>query len=623
MSKTGQGSTWGKATLAGLPHVLFPLIAAISPIARTLKSVQINEGTATLAFAGAIVVMLILAWQRRWPRWAASWIGYGLIVAWIAPFGLGGGYTITGWLSSRMPTALADLFFFAQIIFSLGVGFLLAGRDRLSGLLVALPAVPMCWSWIEYNAIYSAIGLPLFIGAGLATALTTAVMVRSGHEQAGIRLALLVNLLTRLPFTYARLYHHDYLLPPIMLEAIAVSVRDVVIGAILVTGPLWGWALWEEQGRRLVARGVRQGERTMSGPRRHTIASALRRALHRWWLIGALLAATGVLVIGARPCGWLDVALNVSGCQCTLEKHESPVQSVAFSPDGALLASGSGDGTVRLWQVADRTLLHTLEIPTTGDASTSYSYDVAFSPDGTTLALGLPDGTVRLWRVSDGTILRTLRGNADKICSLAFSPDGRILASGSWDGTIRLWQVADGTPLRTLTGHEDGVLALAFSPDGSMLASASFDGVVRVWRAADGTLLYASKPRESVVEGVAFSPDGSMLASASWDGWVQVWRVSDWGCLREMKSESSGINDLAFSPDGTILATGDSWHRLQWWRVTDGTLLRDVGGHENTVESVDFSPDGEILASGSLDGTVRLWRMPKGTKSEMDRPEER
>ena len=600
--------------------MLFPLIAEISLIAH-LNPVRINEdaamlafaNVAMLAFAGVIVVMLIFAWQRRWPRWAAGWIGYGLIVAWIAPFGLGGGYTVTGWLSSQMPTALADLFFFGRIFFSFGVGFVLAGRDRLSGLLVALPAVPMCWSWIESGVIYSAIGLPLFIGAGLATALTAAVIVRSGHKQVGIRLALLVNLLTRLPFTYARLYHHDYLLPPTTLEAIAVSVRNVVIGAILVTGPLWGWALWE-QGRQLIARGVRRqaGKRAVSGPRRHAIASALRRVPREWWLIGAILATTGVLVMGARPCGWLDVALNVSGCQCTLEKHDSPVERVAFSPDGAVLVSGSGDGTARLWRVADRTLLHMLEMPTTGDASYSYSRDVAFSPDGRTLAFGLPDGTVRLWRVSDGTLLRTLRGNADKICSLAFSPDGRILASGSWDSTIRLWQVADWTPLRTLTGHGDGALDLAFSPDGSMLASGSFDGEVQVWRAADGTLLYTFKPMESVVEGVAFSPDGSMLALASWDGWVQVWSVGDWRCLRVMRSESSGINDLAFSPHGTILASGDSRYRLQWWRVADGTLLRDVGGHENTVESVAFSPDGEILASGSLDGTVRLWRVPEG-----------
>jgi hypothetical protein len=166
---TRAGGTWGEAALAGLPHVLFPLIAAISPIARYLKLVQINEDTAAmwafadaamLAFPGVIVVMLIFAWRRRWPRWAASWIGYGLIIAWIAPFGLGGGYTVTSWLASQMPTALANLFFFAQILLSFGVGFLLAGRDRLSGLLVALPAVPMCWAWVDSEAAHSALGLP-------------------------------------------------------------------------------------------------------------------------------------------------------------------------------------------------------------------------------------------------------------------------------------------------------------------------------------------------------------------------------------------------------------------------------------------------------------------------------
>jgi len=113
---------------------------------------------------------------------------------------------------------------------------------------------------VDSVAAHSAIGLPLFIGAGLVTALAAAAIVRRGHKQVAIRLALLVNLLTRVPFTYARLYHHDYLLPPMpptTLGAIAAAVRDVVMGAIVVTGPLWGWALWD-RGRQLAARGVRR-----------------------------------------------------------------------------------------------------------------------------------------------------------------------------------------------------------------------------------------------------------------------------------------------------------------------------------------------------------------------------
>jgi len=202
------------------------------------------------AFAGVVVAILIFGWRRQWPRWVASWIGYGLVVPWIAPF----------WLFSRVPAALEGVFAFVQILFSVGVGVLLARRDRLSGLLVTLPAVPMCWCWVDSVAAHSTVVLPLFIGAGLTTALTATAIVRWGRKQVGIRLALLVNLLTRVPFTYARILHHDYLLPhmpPTMLGAISASVRDVVIGAILVTGPLWGWALWE-RARQLIVRGVRR-----------------------------------------------------------------------------------------------------------------------------------------------------------------------------------------------------------------------------------------------------------------------------------------------------------------------------------------------------------------------------
>jgi WD40 repeat protein len=114
---------------------------------------------------------------------------------------------------------------------------------------------------------------------------------------------------------------------------------------------------------------------------------------------------------------------------------EDPVLSVAFSPDGATLASGWHDNTVQLWQVSDGTLLYTLE------GHTAYVSSVAFSPDGATLASGSYDGTVRLWRVYDGTLLRTLEGHTSGVSSVAFSPDGVTLASGSVDQTVRLWGV--------------------------------------------------------------------------------------------------------------------------------------------------------------------------------------
>jgi hypothetical protein len=263
MPETRRGGTWGEAALAGLPHVLFPLVSAGALIPRYLRLMRINEDAPMLPFAGVVVAIflaLVVARRRHWPRWAASWIGYGLMVPWIAPFGLGYGYTITSWLSSRMPTIVEGPFLVALVLSSLGVGFFLAGRDRLRGLLVALPAVPMCWCWVDSVAAHSALGLPLLIGAGVATALTANVIVRWGHKQVGIGLALLVNLLTRVPFTYVRLFHHDYMPPPVpptMLGSIAAVVRDVVVGAVLVSGPVWGSAL-ATRGRRYILRRVRR-----------------------------------------------------------------------------------------------------------------------------------------------------------------------------------------------------------------------------------------------------------------------------------------------------------------------------------------------------------------------------
>jgi WD40 repeat protein len=152
-----------------------------------------------------------------------------------------------------------------------------------------------------------------------------------------------------------------------------------------------------------------------------------------------VVAIVSVLLIreGLRPCAWLDIALKRSGCICTLEEHEEEVDSLAFSPDGTLLALGLRNGTVRMWRVEDRELLRVLKTSISPTVEGVYSQDVAFSPDGKILAFGSTDGNVRLWRVSDGRLLHTLEGRSGRICSLDFSPDGGILALGTWDGPVQ------------------------------------------------------------------------------------------------------------------------------------------------------------------------------------------
>jgi len=187
-----------------------------------------------------------------------------------------------------------------------------------------------------------------------------------------------------------------------------------------------------------------------------------------------------------------------------LEGHTGAVTSVAFSPDGALLASASDDNTVRVWDAATGAAVKTLKGHTRAVTS------VAFSPDGALLASASYDGTVRVWDMATGAAVKTLEGHTDWVHSVAFSPDGALLASASRDKTVRLWDTETGAALKTLEGHTDSVTAVAFSPDGALLASASHDKTVRVWDVATGAALKIIA-LDSNVTSLSFTSDGSFL----------------------------------------------------------------------------------------------------------------
>jgi len=307
--------------------------------------------------------------------------------------------------------------------------------------------------------------------------------------------------------------------------------------------------------------------------------------------------------------------LQVAPYVRTLEGHKKAVNAVAFSPDGAIIASGAGggllwpnDNTVRLWRVSDGTLLRTLE------GHNKQVNSVAFSPDGAILASGSRDMTVRLWQFSDGALLRTLEWYEEEVTSVAFSSDGAILASTSGGATMWLCQVSNGALIRKLIGM-GWVHGVAFSPDGATGASgvtgASGSGgtAVRLWRVSDGTRLRTLNRHKNYVRSVTFSPDGVVLASGSDDKTVRLWQFSDGTLLRTLEGHKKAVNSVAFSPDGAILASGSGDNTVRMWRVSDGKLLCKLEGHTKKVNSVAFSPDGKTLASGSDDKTVRLWRV--------------
>jgi serine/threonine protein kinase len=287
----------------------------------------------------------------------------------------------------------------------------------------------------------------------------------------------------------------------------------------------------------------------------------------------------------------------------TLRGHSDNVDSVAFSPDGLTLASGSNeDHTIKLWEVYSGQLLNTLQGYSNADLS------VAFSPDGRTLASGGndQDHTIKLWDAASGQLLSVLQGHSGTVESVAFSPDGRTLASGSIDCTIKLWDTASSQLLRTLQSTSS-VYSVAFSPDGRTLASGSADNTIKLWDAASGQLLHTLQGHSDSVESVAFSPDGRTLASGSLDHTIKLWDAASGQLLRTLESHSNTVFSVAFSPDGRTLASGSADHTIKLWDAASGQLLHTLPGHTDTVLSVAFSPDGRTLASGSSDKTIKIW----------------
>jgi len=296
----------------------------------------------------------------------------------------------------------------------------------------------------------------------------------------------------------------------------------------------------------------------------------------------------------------------------TLRGHNKEVTSIAFSPDGKMLASGSYDKTIRLW---DTSTWRAIGDPLIGHEQAVTC--IAFSPDSKTLVSGSGDKLIRVWDIVNHQLLgEPLREHKSTVTSLAFSPDGKTLASGSLDKTICLWDMRTRQALgKPLFGHENPVRSVVFSPDGKTLASGSDDLTIRLWDTANGNELRTiPRAHGSKVTSLAFSPDGKVLASGSDDRTIRLWNTANGNELgKPLSGHEKGVTSIAFSADGTMLASGSDDMSIRLWDMaTRKALGEPLRGHENQIRSVAFSRDGATLASGSEDKTIRLWDMATG-----------
>jgi hypothetical protein len=215
----------------------------------------------------------------------------------------------------------------------------------------------------------------------------------------------------------------------------------------------------------------------------------------------------------------------------TLRGHDREVTSVAFSPDGTRIVSGSDDNTLKVWDA------QTLQVTLTLSGHEGPVFSVAFSPDGTRIVSGSADDTLKVWDAQTGQETLTLTGHEDSVLSVAFSPDGTRIVSGSADDTLKVWDAQTGQATLTLTGHGSYIFSVAFSPDGTRIVSGSVDKKLKVWDAQTGQETLTLTGHKETVNGVAFSPDGTRITSSSYDGTIKVWD----GSVKQ--EESSGKHE--------------------------------------------------------------------------------
>jgi WD40 repeat protein/serine/threonine protein kinase len=300
----------------------------------------------------------------------------------------------------------------------------------------------------------------------------------------------------------------------------------------------------------------------------------------------------------------------------TLVGHTSRIHAMAFSPDGQLLATASGDQTARVWDATGGKELRVLQ-------HADQVSGVAFSPDGQYLATAGYDNTIRVWRNRGrGQLFFTLHGHTATVQHVTFSPDGWRLASASFDNTVRIWDAYHDHAEHTFGGHPFGLTRAAFNAVGDRLATVGVDSAVRLWEAHTGRLLLHLRGHEHIVNAVAFSPDGRRLASASHDGTVRLWDARTGGPLDTLRGHSGLVHSVAFSADGKWLASGSAGYdhesqkldarqgEVKLWDAATGREVVGFRGTAGAVHALAFSPDSAHLAVAGADGAVTILAVP-------------
>ena len=288
-----------------------------------------------------------------------------------------------------------------------------------------------------------------------------------------------------------------------------------------------------------------------------------------------------------------------------------------YSPDGSKLAVAT---TLGIW-IYDTTNGNELNLLT---GHTRDVISVCFNSDGRILASGSYDDTIRLWDMDTGKFIRKFSGHNSSVYTVAFSLDDRIIVSGSRDEMIKFWDVETGNLNKTIAAHVDGVYDVRYAPNGEILASYGVDEKINLWNPKTGEFINTLIPKyqpilvgSTGIEAITFSPDNTTLVSVNTNGTIRVWDLNNLSISKTFETIQSEVYAVRFSPDGQTLAINgppNNENTIQIWDISTGNQITTLNGHTDRVASLEFSTDGNSLASYSYDNTLQIWDVKTGTQ---------